>query len=109
MSKFDKIGLVVIVILLFVGILTNPKESDHRTKIINEYKNITGISLLDNTFGKLSSKMTVELWDLEVRNYLIFSIGIIDDDSNSDTKKTGISIGYLGNVYTYHDFIDKTQ
>ena len=82
------IGLVLVIIM----ILSNPNESEHRKKIIDDNSEVTNIPILDNTIGRIGSSLGLTLSGFEVKNYYLFSLGY---DNLQDTY---LSVGVFGFV-----------
>jgi hypothetical protein len=102
------ITLGVVALLAIILTITNPKKEDHCREITNVSRTWVNETIdnfnMNNLIG--GAVKTASTWLIrsavdeyvKVDNYVLFSIGYID----SGADKTKVSLGILGNVFTFN-------
>ncbi len=102
------VTLGVMVALAIILTITNPKKDDHCREITNVSRtwvnetidNFGGNNLIGGVVKSASTWLIRSAVDenVQVDNYVLFSIGYID----TGAEKTRVSLGILGNVFTFN-------
>lgn len=102
------VTLGVVAALAIILTITNPKKDDHCREITNVSRtwvnetidNFGGDNLIGGVVKSASTWLIRNAVDenVQVDNYVLFSIGYID----TGAEKTRVSFGILGNVYTFN-------
>lgn len=102
------LSLGAVAVLAIVLAVSNPNEEDHcreitsvtRSWVSEKIDDFEMNNLIGGVIKSISTKLIRSVVDdnVKVDNYVLFSIGYIDDGA----EKTRVSFGILGNVFTFN-------